>query len=727
MTQTDLVSLVRSQDFEQLEQAWQSGLAEPGDVATYRDAVRALCESDSHSIALNLTVQMVDALVERGRAGDALALGTALVERGAHNDILLQKLFGLLEAEYSSEDWYALATELSKLGTDNRSSDSFKAFQKVQYYTKDSVLYHRAGWGECLVEELNCNSREVRVKFATGKVQEFPLKSAMDSLRPLPKDDLRAMRLTNIEELQRLALEEPPVLIRKAAAIFRGKINSTQLKNELTPTIVPAKKWASFWKKAKSAAASDPWLQVEGSTTRPVFILRKKPLSLADEAQRSLAHVENLGEALAVCREYMGRNLDPGGEELILDLVQERVEAALEKQNESHAHILDGILLLEERDRHTSISAGEELRTMLIDESGELDPEAFTRLATNEAREQAVSRLPEALGESWGDQCIAKISRFPASVLEPMVLSLQESGQAVKLVEAWGLVAPYPRRHPVLTYLLGRLFAEGAFDDSPDKPDLISVGRVMLHLVRVVASDRKGNPALNRLRTRLTSLLTGRLALLDRCLDKIGKEELSTYLGITERGGDDFPVEVSDTILRVVARKFPDLTAKPDRPFWEQEEHIYCTRSGLARQREEYRLLVDEKIPANSAAIGTAASHGDLSENSEWDAALEEQRNLTSRADMMDKELRRARTLEDENIPDGVICPGSLVRFTFLDSGQSEEYKILGPWDCIEDGIINYRAPIAVAFLGMTTGEQGELDSPEGKRAFHIDAVEKIL
>ncbi|MHC5064310.1 MAG: GreA/GreB family elongation factor, partial [Planctomycetota bacterium] len=653
--------------------------------------------------------------------------GTTLVDRGAHNETLLQQLFGLLEKEFSNEDWYALAMEVSHLGSDNMSPDSFKSFLKVRYYTAGSVLYHRAGWGECLVEELNCGTREVRVKFASGKIQEFPLTSALDSLRPLPKDDLRAMRLTNIEELQRLALEEPPVLIRKAAAIFRGKINSTQLKSELTPTIVPAKKWASFWKKAKSAAASDPWLQVEGSTTRPVFLLRKKPLSLAEEAERSLAHVENLGEALAVCREYLGRNLDPVGQELILDLVQQRVEVALEKQNESHAHILDGILLLEEVDRHTSISAGEELRTMLIDEEGELDPEAFTRLATNQAREQAVSRLPEALGETWGDQCIAKISRFPTSVLEPMVLALQENGQAVKLVEAWGLVAPYPRRHPVLTYLLGRLFAEGSFDDSPDKPDLISVGRVMLHLARVVASDRKGNPTLNRLRTRLTSLLTGRLGLLDRCLETIGKEELATYLGITERGGDDFPVEISDTILRVVARKFPDLTAKPERPFWEQDEYIYCTSSGLARQREEYRLIVEEKIPANSAAIGTAASHGDLSENSEWDAAMEEQRNLTSRADMMDKELRCARALEEQNIPEGVICPGALVRFTYLDTHETEEFKILGPWDCVEDGIINYRAPIAAAFLGKTTGEQSELDTPEGKRAFHIDSVEKIL
>ena len=52
MTQNEFLGLVCSQDFEGLERAWQSALAEPGETGLYRDTVRALCENNSHTIAL---------------------------------------------------------------------------------------------------------------------------------------------------------------------------------------------------------------------------------------------------------------------------------------------------------------------------------------------------------------------------------------------------------------------------------------------------------------------------------------------------------------------------------------------------------------------------------------------------------------------------------------------------------------------------------------------------
>ena len=80
--------------------------------------------------------------LSRSRPGEGISatLGSTLVERGAHSEALLQQLFGLLEQEYSSEDWYSLAMELSHLASNNMSPDAFKAFQKVRYYTKGSVL-----------------------------------------------------------------------------------------------------------------------------------------------------------------------------------------------------------------------------------------------------------------------------------------------------------------------------------------------------------------------------------------------------------------------------------------------------------------------------------------------------------------------------------------------------------------------------------------------------------
>ena len=592
------------------------------------------------------------------------------------------------------------------------------------------MVYHRAGWGEGLIEEFCADTREVKIRFADGRTREVPIQTAIDSMAPLEPGDLRAMRMINMDELQRLAKEEPSTLIRKAAQIYRGKINSTKIKVELSPAVIPKSKWASFWKRAKAAAAHVPWLQVEGSTTRPAFVLRKKPLSLGEEARRAIYHADNLGEAISVCRDYLARSHDEEARNTVIDVGQDQVEAAISAtgtaQAEDTAHVLDGILLLNEHGRQTSVSAAEELALLLVSEKDGFQPENLNRLPTRESREHAVQLLPEALGDNWADTCVLRLTEFPGSVVERVVEALQEAGKGHHMLQVWGQVAPYPRRHPMMTYLMGRLYADGVFDGNVNPPDKLTMGRVLLHLTRTLSADRRGSQEKSRLLTRLTSLLTGRRKFLKDIIEDADREALVSCVGISERGGNDFPQEVASVILRTASRKYPDILKPEDKPFWELDR-IYVTRDGLARHQEDYRTLVEDKIPANSKAIGVAASHGDISENSEWEAAMEEQRNLTARATAIDEDLRKARCIEDEQVPDGVVAPGTLVRIVDLSDNTEQALRLLGPWDVIEDDIINYKAPLGQALLGKKAGDTASVETSGGSRQVRIETIEKIV
>ncbi len=138
-------------------------------------------------------------------------------------------------------------------------------------------------------------------------------------------------------------------------------------------------------------------------------------------------------------------------------------------------------------------------------------------------------------------------------------------------------------------------------------------------------------------------------------------------------------------------------------------------------------MLVDQKIPENAKAIQNAASYGDLSENAEWEAAMEEQRNLTGRAEDMSRELRRVRLIEDQNLVDGVVSPGTKVRFTDLGTDETKTYRILGPWDCVAEDIVNYKAPLAAALLGHRAGDECTIEGPDGDHRVRIDQVERLL
>lgn len=724
----DLVHLARSSQFDTLESAWSAAVQapRPEDAARYGATIDALCERDMAGRALHLAAPMIEALAAAGHLDAAIDLGQRVVRRGAHNEALARNLVELLQRRFGEEEWYPLLRERAALNPSQITAQAILEFERLRRFTQGHVVYHQAGWGEGLIEAFTAATRELTVAFASGRREDFPIDTVISRFKPLDHEDFRAMKLLRREALAEEAARRPGELIRRVARLYRGTVTSQQLKSELIPAILAEKEWATFWKSAKVAATKDPWLRVEGNPTRPTFVLRDKPISIADEAARAVSHQNDLGQRIAVLRDFLERGTDDEVRGQILDLAAKTVEQALTDKKASHAHILDGILFLVGHGRPAPAPAAQEVRALVIGPDGALHPAAIDRLATQASRLHAVQLLPEALGVHWADHCLAVLPDFPNSVMEAVVDLMVAHGSGERCLDLWDRVAPYPRRHPMMTYLLGRLYNDNVFESRSDKPAPVIVGRVLLHLGRVLNSERKGNAFYSRLLGRLVSLLSGKRGFLNRALKDIGRDDLASYLGITERAGEDFPQEITDMVLRAVADHHPDLTAKPEIPFWERDEHIYTTRAGLRRIKEDYRVLVEDKIPANSKAIGAAAALGDLSENSEWESAMEEQRNLTTRATAMDNEIRSARLIEEQDIPTDQVAPGNRIHLREVDTGKERVYAVLGPWDVLDEHTINYRAPIAHGLLGRRVGDVGELPTPTGPVRVQIERIERL-
>jgi transcription elongation factor GreA len=728
----ELVHLARSHNLDELETAWSQAVGAPSaeSIPHYADTLDLLCEQDMASKALGMATSMIEALVGKGDKHAAMELGFRAMQGSAHNDALVKTVIDLIDENYGKESWLPVLKSRANLAS--ATVNALAEFDGLRRYTRGHVVYHPAGWGEGTVEEFDGDTQEITVLFATGQRSPFPLDTLLDSFKSLDHDDLRAMKLQRMEQLQAEAEQEPNALIRRAAILYRGTITSTQLKKELAGSVIEVKKWPTWWKKAKTAATKDPWLKVEGTPTRPIFVMRKKPISVVDEAITTLKHQDNLGERIAVLREYLKRTEEDEVRNQILDLAGSTVEKALEEKAAnpeaeiSHAHILDGILYLEEHERKASISGAEELNVLLTEGGENLDPTAIDKLATQASRDHAVQLLPQALGGDWAPRCIATLTDWPASVAEGVADKLVSTKHGAEILTVWDKVAPYPRRHPLMTYLLGKYFSDGVFEGQEKCPDHVSMVRVLLQLARILNEDRKKNQLHSRLLNRVFSLLTGKRGLLDAACDGISRDDLSHYVGIVARAGEDFPPELEAHLDRTAARLYPDLLAQPERPFWDKE-FIYTTLAGLKRIKETYHELVALKIPENSKAIGAAASLGDLSENSEWDAAMEEQRNLTGRAQEMDEQIKSAKLIEDQEIPDDVVAPGQTVTLVEQDEeAKKSTYRILGPWDMTDDTTINYMAPMAQGLLGLAVGDIGEMPSLAGPIKVQIKAIELI-
>ena len=159
-------------------------------------------------------------------------------------------------------------------------------------------------------------------------------------------------------------------------------------------------------------------------------------------------------------------------------------------------------------------------------------------------------------------------------------------------------------------------------------------------------------------------------------------------------------------------------------PFWTGGS-IWTTKRGLERRSLELKELREVKIPANEEAIGRAAAYGDLSENAEWEQAIEQQRQLTEQAKAIEIELSKAALLETPTIPEDTVCPGTEVRYREVATGAEKTLVLLGPWDTgTSERVISYRAPLAAGMLGLHTGDRAEIQLPGGKVEVEILAVE---
>lgn len=166
------------------------------------------------------------------------------------------------------------------------------------------------------------------------------------------------------------------------------------------------------------------------------------------------------------------------------------------------------------------------------------------------------------------------------------------------------------------------------------------------------------------------------------------------------------------------------------RKYWEGES-VYSSRQGITRRHEEIDLLQGERIPSVAKQIAEAASHGDLSENAEYTAALEKRDFLLETLNRYRRELKVLMPYPVGQVTSEFICPPSMVILEAMD-GESEIRKVMvvGPLDAdAEEGFINYQAPLGAALLGLSKGDTVQLPGEREKnwRVTEIHVMEELL
>ncbi|MGO9443856.1 MAG: transcription elongation factor GreA [Thiobacillaceae bacterium] len=149
---------------------------------------------------------------------------------------------------------------------------------------------------------------------------------------------------------------------------------------------------------------------------------------------------------------------------------------------------------------------------------------------------------------------------------------------------------------------------------------------------------------------------------------------------------------------------------------------VPLTVSGAAWLRKELHRLKTVDRPSVIAAIAEARSHGDLSENAEYDAAKERQGFIEGRIQDIESKLSNAQIINPAELDvDGRIVFGATVELEDLDSGDAVTYQIVGEDEAdIKLCKISVSSPIARALIGKHAGDMADVQAPSGVRKYEV-------
>jgi len=145
------------------------------------------------------------------------------------------------------------------------------------------------------------------------------------------------------------------------------------------------------------------------------------------------------------------------------------------------------------------------------------------------------------------------------------------------------------------------------------------------------------------------------------------------------------------------------------------------TVAGAARLKTELHRLKTVERPAVIQAIAEARSHGDLSENADYDAAKERQGFIEGRISEVEAKLANAQVIDPTELDVSHVVFGATVDLEDSDSGERVTYQIVGDDEAdIKHGKISVSSPIARALIGRGEGDTADVAAPGGKRSYEI-------
>jgi transcription elongation GreA/GreB family factor/transcription elongation factor GreA-like protein len=575
---------------------------------------------------------------------------------------------------------------------------------------ESGYCFHRS-WGFGKIVSMDAVFGRCVIDFQTKRGHAMDLTFAAESLKPISSDHIYARKVSDLEALRQMAALHHLDLIKLVLQSFGNRATLDQIQLVLEPDVIKDD-WKKWWEAAKRELKKDGHFQVPNKKSDPI-IYQAKEVSLQSRLMGEFRAAKGLKARGNVAHEILKSLPDLGdGAGVAKEVVTTLNSEILTHQRTQPSIALEAIFVRDEIRQAAEVAPSEgELTAAAIwqQELGRVGSVLEPMPAAKHRR--ALQSFKESSADRWSDALLAALNHVSAKLAGEVAHALIGGGKPEALKE---MLARLISQHQASSDLLLWL----ARERSDSFADILGP-EVFRAMLTAMERDQFNEKRSNKLRDFILDDPT-------LLVELIGSADLEVIKDLTRalQLSPCFDDMDKRSLLARIVKTYPAVQTMISGDQTKQDSSFLVSWPSLERRKDEYALLVQKSIPANSKEIAVARSYGDLRENHEYKAAKEMQKMLMRRKGELESQLVRARGTDFANPRTDVVSLGTEVKVTDLDSQNPEQFIILGAWDSDpEKGVISYLTPVAQALLNRKPPEEVEVLVDNGKKRYRIDSI----
>lgn len=688
--------LAREKRYDVLQDAWLEALPDGLSPDEMLDTLRILYGNGEVDLALELLELSLSEMDAAGSAGiPDLCKGAACIV--PDSSALRHHLLESLRDEYlmfEPLEFFFRESRLSKEGSDI--PQSWAAFTRLLRYTKNNYVRH-ANFGPGQIVRVTRSS--VTVDFEKSRDHDMTIEAVIATTEPLADDSLIVLRWQHRDEFESLPDRDPGSLLER---LFResgvdGCVDMQDLRYRLAGSSL---KTSTVWRKLQEYAKKSAEFTAFGER-----IVRKSESSLESQIRSILGEH---GKPLSAKNSVIASLLKQSGK-IPDDILAVLLDEAGSIEDCETGAAFELTWLLSQKGRRMEWSP---MSRTLVEDTASRALRAIGEIHSAACRKAYVEVFCDTVGDR--EEVFRLMSELPRPLWFELAGKLSEIDPDLLSICATLFVAEKgsPDRFLWTMELITKGLVKGDFPEGDRKISLILAN--LLH-ARADTQRRTAARLLKELRPGLESYLK---SVDSRSLDGL-VSELDNSSAVHETG-----------LLLIMKRELSGRkrggSSRARHFFWESEA-IFDDADAIGRRQCEVDELVRVRIPAAADAIAEAASHGDLSENAEYTAAIERRDLLLDTLRRWKEELERLRPYPEGEVSSMIVSPGTRITISPMENVEDGilTFELVGPLEADPSRErINYMAPLSAALLGRERGDTVTLPGKEPGSAYRVDDIE---